>query len=265
MDYISLLALTALFLALTTLACHNSKPFAYKVKFAFIYSYVVFVMGMGTWIFRSLGHNIRETTTFCVNSIRPVFQVLGLTLKVSGQEVIEDNTAYVILLNHQHTVDSLVINQLLPILNYPRIVMKEELQRYGPVGKAFEGINAIFVKRGSGREAIKSLIEATATAKSESQGVVFFPEGTRHMGPDLLPFKLGAFYAAVNAKVPILPVVVKPYQFLDVKNKRFDSPGTIQVQVLDPVSTQDLDDNDVSALAEKCRTLMSNAFRGKEI
>ena len=38
---------------------------------------------------------------------------------------------------------------MLPLLNFPRIVMKEELRGMGPIGKAFECMNALFVKRGT--------------------------------------------------------------------------------------------------------------------
>jgi len=43
------------------------------------------------------------------------------------------------------------------------------------------------------------------------------------MKSELLPFKTGAFDAAVKAKLPIVPVVASPYYFLNHKNKKFSS------------------------------------------
>lgn len=50
-----------------------------------------------------------------------------------------------------------------------------------------------------------------------------FPEGTRHGGDELLPFKKGAFHVAIASRVPIQPVVVSKYYYIDYKKKRFDS------------------------------------------
>ena len=50
-----------------------------------------------------------------------------------------------------------------------------------------------------------------------------FPEGTRHGEDELLPFKKGAFHVAIASGVPIQPVVVSKYYYIDYKNKKFDS------------------------------------------
>lgn len=60
--------------------------------------------------------------------------------------------------------------------------------------------------------------------------VWIFPEGTRGHEADisLLPFKKGAFYMAVQAGVPIVPVVISNYYDLySAKEKRFDA-GTLR-------------------------------------
>lgn len=58
-----------------------------------------------------------------------------------------------------------------------------------------------------------------------------FPEGTRSNlpFPDLLPFKKGAFHLAVQAQVPIVPVVCENYnRFFDGKT-RFEA-GEVRVR-----------------------------------
>ena len=52
--------------------------------------------------------------------------------------------------------------------------------------------------------------------------VCMFPEGTRNNGPDLLPFKKGAFHVAIASQTAILPVVVSHYHFLDSERHVFD-------------------------------------------
>lgn len=53
-----------------------------------------------------------------------------------------------------------------------------------------------------------------------------FPEGTRHVGKELLPFKKGAFHVAVVSQLPIQPIVVSRYHFLDTEKHIFNS-GTL--------------------------------------
>ena len=50
-----------------------------------------------------------------------------------------------------------------------------------------------------------------------------FPEGTRHGGDDLLPFKKGAFHVAISSECPLQPVLVSQYYFLDSKRRIFDN------------------------------------------
>lgn len=64
------------------------------------------------------------------------------------------------------------------------------------------------------------------------QSVYMFPEGTRsyYLEPGFLPFKKGAFHLAVQAKVPIVPVVVANYaNVFSLKTWTFRS-GTIPVK-----------------------------------
>jgi len=50
-----------------------------------------------------------------------------------------------------------------------------------------------------------------------------FPEGTRSKKSELLPFKKGAFHIAMQNKLPIVPVVISPYTFINDEKKIFNS------------------------------------------
>lgn len=116
--------------------------------------------------------------------------------------------------------------------------------------------------------------------KERGTSLWMFPEGTRSMraSSDLLPFKKGAFHLAVQAGVPIVPVVCENYWRL-YRNGVFDSgvlkikgalPGFIHLgirlttnvsnSVLPPISTTDLTTDDVGALAARVREQMLAAL-----
>jgi lysophosphatidate acyltransferase len=89
----------------------------------------------------------------------------------------------------------------------------------------------VFIDRANRATARAAFDGAANTMRTERQNVFIFPEGTRSYAsePELLPFKKGAFHLAIQAQVPIIPVVVANYNnVLDVKNKRFKS-GVIDV------------------------------------
>ena len=72
---------------------------------------------------------------------------------------------------------------------------------------------AVFVDRGNNAKAIQTLNDAGQLMKSRGISLWVFPEGTRSNteNVDLLPFKKGGFHLAVQAGVPITPVICENY------------------------------------------------------
>ena len=116
----------------------------------------------------------------------------------------------------------------------------------------------VFVERSSRTQAVAAFAKAAEQMHSSGQSVYIFPEGTRsyYDYPDMLPFKKGAFHLAVQAQVPIVPVVVANYSnILNVKKKIFRQ-GTISASILEPISTKGKTKEDVDALLEETRSRM---------
>lgn len=114
------------------------------------------------------------------------------------------------------------------------IMAKKEL-RYTFFGPFMMLSGAIFINRGNNEEAIHSLKTATDLMKRLKISVWIFPEGTRHLGPeaDLLPFKKGGFHMAVQAGLPIIPVVAENYWH--IYRKGFFGTGVIKVRGMHPL------------------------------
>ena len=121
----------------------------------------------------------------------------------------------------------------------------------------------VFIERKSRAQAFAAFDSAAAQMKTERQSVFIFPEGTRsyYDHPDLLPFKKGAFHMAIQAQVPIIPVVVANYSnVLNVKSKKFQ-PGRIPVKILQPISTVGKTKEDVNQLLEEVREKMLKTLK----
>lgn len=65
---------------------------------------------------------------------------------------------------------------------------------------------------------------------------------------------------AVDNDLPILPVVVSRYDFIDVKNRVFKPSGKVTIRILDPIETDSMTKSDVSGLAENVRNQMTEVY-----
>ena len=102
------------------------------------------------------------------------------------------------------------------------VVAKKSLLFAGPFGIMAYMCGVLFIDRRKRVEAREYLAEAVKWCKENETSLVLFPEGTRHHDSnvlDMLPFKLGAFTSAIQAQIPILPVVFSHYDFYDSKGK----------------------------------------------
>ncbi|EHB05577.1 1-acyl-sn-glycerol-3-phosphate acyltransferase beta [Heterocephalus glaber] len=139
-------------------------------------------------------------------------------------------------------------------------VAKRELLFLGPVGLIMYLGGVYFINRQRSSTAVSVMAELGEDMIRENLKVWIYPEGTRNDNRDLLPFKKGAFYLAVQAQVPIIPVVYSSFSaFYDLQTKLFTS-GTVQVQVLDAVPTRGLSVADVPKLVDTCHQAMRAAF-----
>ncbi|XP_060055352.1 1-acyl-sn-glycerol-3-phosphate acyltransferase beta isoform X2 [Erinaceus europaeus] len=190
--------------------------------------------------------------------VRTFKYVYGLRFSVKGLEKLEGDQPCVIISNHQSILDMMGLMEILP----KRCVQiaKRELMFMGPVGLIMYLGGVFFINRQRSSTAMSVMAEVGQRMVSENLKVWIYPEGTRNDNGDLLPFKKGAFYLAVQAQVPIIPVVYSAFSsFYDPKKKLFTS-GTIKVEVLDAIPTSGLTVADVSKLMDTCHQAMRTTF-----
>jgi len=122
--------------------------------------------------------------------------------------------------------------------------------------------NTVFIDRGNRTSAFAAFDGAVKQMHSKRQSVYIFPEGTRsyYDRPDMLPFKKGAFHLAVQAQVPVVPIVVANYAYVLNIRRRVFWPGRIPIRVLPPIETKGLTATDVDALCARTRDVMMKAL-----
>ncbi|OAQ70125.1 acyltransferase domain-containing protein [Pochonia chlamydosporia 170] len=158
--------------------------------------------------------------------------------------------------NHQTELDVLMLGAMFP--RWCSVTAKSDLKHIPFLGWFMRLSGSIFIDRKNSKDARDAMAGAAKEIQSRQQSVYMFPEGTRSYAKDpvLLPFKKGAFHLAVQAGVPIVPVVVANYSHvLHIKSMVFRA-GTVPIKVLDPIPTKNLTAADVDELARTTRELM---------
>jgi lysophosphatidate acyltransferase len=158
--------------------------------------------------------------------------------------------------NHQTELDVLMLGCMFP--KYCSITAKSSLRRLPFLGWWMSISGSIFIDRKNSRDAREAMQGAAKEIRAKRQSVYMFPEGTRSYAKDpmLLPFKKGAFHLAVQAGVPIVPVVVSNYSHVLYPKAMHFVAGKIPIKVLDPIPTEGLTSADVDELARTTRELM---------
>ncbi|KAI1417619.1 acyltransferase-domain-containing protein [Hypoxylon sp. FL1857] len=162
--------------------------------------------------------------------------------------------------NHQTELDVLMLGCMFP--KYCSVTAKKALKKVPFLGWFMSLSGTIFIDRKNSKDARQAMSGAAMEIQKRKQSVYIFPEGTRSYSkePELLPFKKGAFHLAVQAGVPIVPVVVANYSHvLYIKGLVFKS-GKIPVKVLDPIPTAGLKTEDVDELTRRTRELMQKEY-----
>jgi len=75
----------------------------------------------------------------------------------------------------------------------------------------------------------------TVQAVRTGRSLVFFPEGTFTRMPGLLPFHMGAFVAAAEAGVPLVPVTIRGTRSLLRAGSWFPRRGAVRISVAAPI------------------------------
>ena len=118
-------------------------------------------------------------------------------------------------------------------------VGKQEIKNMPLIGQIMEFSGVVMIDRKNSSSAIEAMQPLVDVIQNEGKSVCIAPEGTRTVSPNLMRFKKGAFHLAMQAGVPIVPVVI--HNALDVapKGEFIFRPATVKVDVLPPVDTSD--------------------------
>jgi 1-acyl-sn-glycerol-3-phosphate acyltransferase len=129
-------------------------------------------------------------------------RIAGIKVSVTGIEKVA-TPPYIFMCNHQSALDIHVLLAYLPFSF--KFIAKRSLFLIPFLGWTMKAAGYISLDRENPRKALKAMDEA-AKRIQDGTNILVFPEGTRSVDGNLLPFKTGVFSLAMKARVPIVPV-----------------------------------------------------------
>ncbi len=167
---------------------------------------------------------------------RGILAAAGMSeLIIKGDEVLYGGDPMIVMSNHESHLDppALILSSDRPI----GFLTKQELKWIPLFGWALEATGHMFIDRKNKAQSHAS-IDRAAGRIADGRCVAVFPEGTRSVDGNLLPFKKGGFVLAAKAQVPIVPVgVAGTHTIFPAKNPYVKGQGPIAVVYGQPIST----------------------------
>jgi 1-acyl-sn-glycerol-3-phosphate acyltransferase len=211
------------------------------------------VMGSLSLLLSFFDHDGRVQHWFARTWAKMMLKIVGVRVKLLGLENVDYSRPAVYAANHLSALDIPVLYATLPIQF--RILAKKELFAYPFLGWYLQRSGQIAVDQKDARASLRSLNRAGESLR-EGMPLVVFPEGGRSPNGELQEFMGGAFYAALKAQVPVVPIVITGVRELLPMNSFHALPGEADVVFCHPVSTEGMTPRDMDVLATTVRQVM---------
>jgi 1-acyl-sn-glycerol-3-phosphate acyltransferase len=184
----------------------------------------------------------------------------GARLRVEGLEHVDFSRPHVFVANHQSIIDVCALFRALPVPI--RFVIKQELAKVPFIGWYARAMGMVFIERERAREAATRLHRVVSLVRA-GENLCAFPEGTRGRDGSVGPFKGGAFQVALQAGVPVVPIVIGGSGAVLPASGFRVRPGTITLRIGKPIPTAGLHAGDRHALAQRAHAAVV-ALHGRD-
>ena len=221
---------------------------------------VTFPLTLIVWILtlpfdkeRLIVHMLLMYESTILSFLIPVWKI-----HIEGREKAIKGTTYVIISNHQSILDILLMN----CLRYRyKWISKIENFNVPVIGWYLKMAKYITVDRGN-EDSKTEMLEKSYECLRKGISIMIFPEGTRSVNNEIGFYKRGAFQLALQADVPLLPVLIDGTGGILPKHGFIFSSGhQVRIRVLDPIDPVTFRKDAPETLALKISTYMTSELK----
>ena len=221
---------------------------------------VTFPLTLIVWILtlpfdkeRLIVHMLLMYESTILSFLIPVWKI-----HIEGREKAIKGTTYVIISNHQSILDILLMN----CLRYRyKWISKIENFNVPVIGWYLKMAKYITVDRGN-EDSKTEMLEKSYECLRKGISIMIFQEGTRSVNNEIGFYKRGAFQLALQADVPLLPVLIDGTGGILPKHGFIFSSGhQVRIRVLDPIDPITFRKDAPETLALKISTYMTSELK----
>lgn len=231
-----------------------------------IYFFTVHTLVCSLWVMFSVGvGRSRKVIDYIIQRVwsRWVLILAGVTVEVRGAENIpKENGGGVVVFNHQSYADIFALYGYFP--DSIRFGAKVELFKIPIFGSAMRVAGILPIDRGN-RDKVLKIYEAAIPRLHNGEYLALAPEGTRQNEKKLGKFKTGPFIFAIQAQMPMYPVVLEGAIDVMPRNSILFNPTKwhrkIVMHILPAVRTVGLEDKDVTAMQTSVFEQMNASYQ----
>lgn len=166
----------------------------------------------------------------------------GIRVQVVGLERVPKGRASIFMSNHVSNLDPPVLLPLIP--GRTSVFLKRSLMKIPVLGFGMRLAEFLPVSRAGNVEEARESTEKAVAVLHKGIHIMTFVEGTRSLDGQLLPFKKGPFYLAMEAGATCVPVTITGTVGMMRKGSLKVRPGTARVEFHAPVEAAEVGDRE---------------------
>lgn len=207
------------------------------------------------WIYLLIGPSGRRADRAVKWCCRMALAICGLRPRVSGIEHLDGVGAAILAANHASYIDSIVLMAAIP--TDFRFLAKQRLAGYPLLGTAIRKAGHVTIEKATLAQQLSGADVLTRLLR-EGWRMVVFPEGTFYRRAELLPFRLGAFKAAVDTGRPIVPITLRGTRRVLPDETWLLRRGPIDVIISAPLIPAGRGWQEIVRLRDEARTIIAH-------
>jgi 1-acyl-sn-glycerol-3-phosphate acyltransferase len=200
--------------------------------------------------------NVSMLYTLGLGVMRIGLRAAGIRVVVDGLARVPKDTPCLYMANHQSNLDPPLLAGVQPA--NAAMMVKQSLMRIPVLGLAMRLGRCVPVERSGRFESAKQSLRAAGDVLRSGLSITIFPEGTRSETGQLLPFKKGPFFLAMQTGVPVIPVTISGTGAMLGKGSQRLYPGTAHVWFHPPLDPREFQSRD--ELLQAVRAAIASAL-----